>query len=329
MQNTNQSLIKLKSISRFLQISGKYYFVNYNLKLFYDFIAADSGINTIVRKLQIQYSNFEKDAKDVLTNPSQNIQGYRRDNKISSFEEWVAFCVFYIKAGTEQPGGNAFIDKAIAQYDGSGYDKERNDVQQCFNEIFEPILIYIELQIEQTHNILHILQRYKILCEWYEREKLQKETETSITKEHLSKYLFDNGFTYSLTETSVPSGRIDNFAINIGLKDPRELSNLPDAIIIEGKIYNGRKSVFGDVFKQVHKRIMEFNFNEGYCVIFNKSDKNIVLENVQLGGVNSLYYRTVKDSKIYFLIINLHDIFYSSTSTVDELKINTNTFEIN
>lgn len=51
MQNTNQSLLKLKSIARFLQISGKYYFVNYNLKLFFDFITKDSEIGSIVRKV--------------------------------------------------------------------------------------------------------------------------------------------------------------------------------------------------------------------------------------------------------------------------------------
>ena len=164
------------------------------------------------------------------------------------------------------------------------------------------------------------------MCEWYEREKIRDKQETRLTRDHLSKFLFDNGFTYSLSETSVPSGRIDNFAFNIGLKDPKELSKLPDAIIVEGKIYDGDKSVFGDVYNQVHKRVMELNFNEGYCVIFNKSNENIVLENVKLGGINSLYFNSVKDSKIYFLIVNLNEDFYSSKSTLRELKVDADKF---
>ena len=326
MQNTNQSLLKLRSIARFLQISGKYYFVNYNLKLFFDFITKDSEIGSIVQKLLVNYPDFEEAAKTMLTHPNQNLSDLRSKRKIGTFEEWVAFCVFYVKAGAEQSGGNPFIDKVIGQYDGHGYSKERDDVQQCFNEIIEPILIYIELQIGQTLNTLYILQRYKILCEWYEREKIRDKQETRLTRDHLSKFLFDNGFTYSLSETSVPSGRIDNFAFNIGLKDPKELSKLPDAIIVEGKIYDGDKSVFGDVYNQVHKRVMELNFNEGYCVIFNKSNENIVLENVKLGGINSLYFNSVKDSKIYFLIVNLNEDFYSSKSTLRELKVDADKF---
>lgn len=329
MQTTNQSLRKLKSIARFLQISGKYHFVNYNLKLFFDFIYHDSEIGSIVKKLMNKYPDLEVEAKTTLTHPNQNLSDFRSKRKIETFEEWVAFCIFYVKAGSEQPGGNPFINKVIGQYDGSGYSKEREDVQQCFNEIIEPILIYIELQIGQSLNTLYILQRYKILCEWYERDDIKGKKETSITRGHLSKFLFDNGFTYSLSETSVPSGRIDNFAFNIGLRDPRELSKLTDAIIIEGKIYEGDKSVFKDVYNQVHKRVMELNFNEGYCVIFNKSNENIILDKVKLGGINSLYYRTIKYSKIFFLIVNLNDEFYSSKSTIKELKINTDEFSKN
>lgn len=326
MQNTNRSLSKLKSIARFLKISGKFYFINYNLKLFYDFVTKDSEIGAIIQKLLLKYPSFESEATSILRQPNLHLNDYRNQGKIHSFEEWVALCCFYIKAAAEQPGGNPVLYKVIPSYDGSGYDKERQEITQFFNDIIEPVLIYIELQIEQTQNTLHILQRYKILCEWYEREKIRDRQETAITRDHLSKFLFDNGFTYSLSETSVPSGRIDNFALNIGLKDPKELSNLPDAIIVEGKIYKDNKSIFKGVYNQVHKRVMELNFNEGYCVIFNKSNKNIILENVKLGGTNSLYYRTVKDSRIYFLVVNLNEDFYSSTKTLGELRVDTDEF---
>lgn len=328
MQNTNQSLSKLKSIGKFLQISGKFYFINYNLKLFFDFINNDAEIGSIIKKLLSKYPSFEEDAQNALRHPNENVQTYRYKGKIKTFEAWVAFCMFYIKVGAEQSGGNSFIEKVIGLYDGSGYDKERNEVLQCFNDIVEPILLYVELQIEHTLNSLYILQRYKILCEWYERDLIRDKKETEITKDHLSKFLFDNGFTYSLSETTVPSGRIDNFAISIGIKERKELSNLPNAIIAEGKIYENDASIFDKVYNQVHKRVMELNFDEGYCVVFNRSNQNIILENVLLGGTNSLFYKKVKDSKIYFLIVNLHEDFYSSTKSLSELKVDTNKFTI-
>lgn len=328
MEYSNQSLSKLKSIARFLQISGKFYFINYNLKLFYDFVTKDSEIGTIIQKLLSKYPQYKDDATSILTHPSKQLSEYRSEGKIHSFEEFVAFCLYYVKTATEQAGGNPVFDKVIPAYDGSGYDKERKDVAQFFNDIIEPILIYVELQIKQTLNTLYILQRYKILCEWYEREKIRDQNETTITKNHLSKFLFDNGFTYSLSETNVPSGRIDNFAINIGIKELKELSNLPNAIIAEGKIYEKNDSIFNEVYNQVHKRVMELNFNEGYCIVFNKSNKNIILENVMLSGTNSLFYRTIKDSKIYFLIVNLNEDFYSSTISLKELKVDTDKFSV-
>lgn len=55
MNIESRSLKKLDSIARFFKLSGKFYFVNYNLKLFYDFIRNDSEIGTIIQKLLLKY----------------------------------------------------------------------------------------------------------------------------------------------------------------------------------------------------------------------------------------------------------------------------------
>jgi len=99
MQPESQSLKKLHSIARFLKLSGKYYFQNFNLKLFYDFIQNDSEIGAIIQKLLLKYSGLEDEASEVVGNQASNVRSFRGDRKIDSFEEWVAFCrSIYFKA---------------------------------------------------------------------------------------------------------------------------------------------------------------------------------------------------------------------------------------
>lgn len=327
MQPENRSLKKLNSIAKFLKLSGKYYFQNYNLKLFYDFIQNDSEISTIVQKLLLKYPNYENEAREVIINPSENIQGYRSKGKIITFEGWVAFCLFYIKGATESDGGNKILEKFVGlRNTGDEISREQEIVIQFFNDCIEPILIYIELQIQQTKNTLYIFQRYKILCEWYDREYLMEADEPEITKNHLNKYLFDQGFTYSLSETTMPSGKIDNFAFNIGLKDKHDFSNLPDAILAEGKIYDGNKKDIQEVKNQVNKRMEDLGFTEGFCVIFNKTPKQIsfsIHSNRKLIGryTHGFYYLGDTNKTIFFLVINLDRSFSNSTVTNEELKI--------
>jgi len=325
MQQEDRSLKKLNSIARFLKLSGKFYFLNYNLKLFYDFIINDNEIGTIIKKLLLKHPNYEQEAFEVLSAPQSNLQDYRSKGKITSFEEMVAFCIFYVKAATEMRGGNPVLDKVIGLYDGSGYDKERQDITQFYNDIIEPILIYVELQIQQTQNTLYILQRYKVLCEWYDREFLFNEREVNITQKHLSRYLFDQGFTYSLSETTVPSGKIDNFAIDMGFQDKREFGNLPNAIIAEGKIYDGKASDLQDVRNQVSKRMDDLGFSEGFCVIFNKTPNQInfyISEKENLVGklIGGFYVIKENNKTSFFLVINLDKSFLNSTKTITEIK---------
>lgn len=326
MQQESKSLKKLNSIARFLKLSGKYYFQNYNLKLFYDFIIDDNEIGAIIQKLLLKYPDYASDAFDVLSNSNSNFQDYRGKGKITSFEEMVAFCIFYVKAATEMRGGNPVLEKVIGLYDGSGYDKERKDITQFFNDIIEPILIYIELQIQQTQNTLYILKRYKVLCEWYDRERLLENSELDITKNHLSKYLFDQGFTYSLSETTVPSGKIDNFAFNLGLQDKHEFSNLVNAIIAEGKIYDGKVSDIQNVRNQVNKRMEDLGFLEGFCVIFNRTPNQIsfsVSDRNNIVGKYSGGFYILNDANktTFFLVINLEKSFSNSIATNEEVII--------
>lgn len=304
------SIDKLKSIAHFLKVSGKSNFQNYNLSIFLDFLKKDPEISIIINNLLEKYSELKKDAKEAIETGKKP--------RCDSFERWVAFCVFYIEVADVNQGNkviNNFIVNTGVSEDNEGYSPKI----QFYNDCIEPIIIYIELQIKHSLNAFRIFERYKVLCEWYDRKNLFKRNEVDITKNHLSKFLFEQGFTYCLSETNVPSGRIDNFAVNLSLK-MEELANLPDIVVAEGKIFNRQQKII-DVKNQVQKRIKELNLTEGHSVIFNKTQKEIKIFDSE-GSINSFHYINLGNKKIYFIIINLNEVFYKSKSKIKETPIN-------
>lgn len=307
----NPSLTKLRSIAHFLKVSSKYNFQNYNLSLFMDFLLQDPQISIIINNLLVKNPKMESIAKEAF-------EGKDVHPRFDTFEKWVAYCVAYIKVA-EVNQGDKVIDKFIIQTGIKEDDEGLSPKLQFYNDCIEPILIYIELQIKHSLDVVYILQRYKTLCEWYDKEEiLQYSSEPEITKNHLSRFLFDQGFTYSLSETIVPSGRIDNFALNLGISK-EELSNLPEAIVIEGKIFKEGDNItpIQNVKNQVEKRIQELNFQEGYCVVYNKSNQNIEIENRESNISGIPFLLTEKGKHIFFIIINLGELFYKSTETID------------
>lgn len=306
----NPSLKKLQSIAHFLKVSSRYNFQNYNLSLFLDFLQQDPQISVIINNLLVTYPKMTNFAKDAFSKDDER-------PRFDTFERWVAFCVAYIQeAGVNQ--GSKVIDKFIIQTGLKNDDEGYSPKLLFYNDCIEPILIYIELQIKHSLNAIHILQRYKTLCEWYDREKiLNYKDEPAITKNHLSRFLFDQGYTYSLTETTVPSGRIDNFALKLGLSK-EELSILPDAIVVEAKRYrkNNYSVPIQDVKDQLEKRINELNFQEGYCVIYNETNQALEISNSEdhLSGIPFLL--TKNNKRIFFVIIDLGELFHKSTETI-------------
>lgn len=306
----NQSLIKLKSIATFLKISNRTYFQNWNLGLFVNFLKTDPEISIIINNLLNKYPNFQKELLEKI--PSQHVNQLLPVFNINTFEGWVAFCVSYIDTIIKK---NIKSDDVIKKFTINIRDPEYQEEKiNFYNDCIEPILIYTELQIKHSLNSIYILHRYKTLCEWYDKDELTDKSEVDITKNHLSKFLFDQGFTHSLSETVVPSGRIDNFALNLGIKK-EELGNLPDAIAIEGKILkdgDGKRPI-QEVKNQIEKRINELNFQEGFCVVYNKSTKYINIKNNQ-GNINGIQYIvTTSNKRIFFLIIDLNEKFYNKS----------------
>jgi len=314
------ALNKLKSIAEFLKNSSVFNFVNYEIDLFVNFIENNKELSAIMNDLLSRFPKSSVGAEKL----SCQVDGIKINlseirGSIDSFDGYVAYCYSYLKQGIEGHSVLMFF------YGNKHPDGCRNDTiatkGQFFIDCIMPIVVYFEMQIEYEANALHILQRYKVLCEWYEREQLIGMGEVDITQKHLSKYLFDQGFTYSLSETVVPSGRIDNFALSLGLKDAKGLKTLPDALIAEGKIYNGSaKSNVVKVKNQALKRAMELNFGEAYCVVFNKSEKKLVIEGADF--LNGVYCVREDNKRIFIFIVNLSACFYDSTSTISDVIVN-------
>lgn len=311
MEPENQSISKLRSITHFLQVSGRINLQNYNLPLFIEFLKNDPEISSIINNLLIKYDLVRSIVQKLVA--SNNHINTIRD-QIKTFEEWVAVCLFYIEeVASGKLRGNPVIEKFITDNSRSpNWDKDDVAKTQFFNDCIEPIRIYIELQIKHSLNIFYIFQKYKILCEWYERDQIFNEKEKEITQHHLSKFLFEQGFTYSFSETKVPTGYIDNFAISIGVKDRKGLSTLPNAIIAEAKIFDGRIQDIRDVKVQISARIRDLLFKDGYCVIFNKTSDEIRLSGKGIEYTNGFFLFNGDNIRIYFIIINLHNDFYKS-----------------
>lgn len=291
MQPENQSLLKLRSLANFLKLSGGFLFQNYNLKLFVKFLQEDPEIAVITKNLLSKYPKYGKRFSE--TNLPDQSELNKMRNDIVSFEENVAFCFSYLTSIV-----NIYFNQIhlAIKYFISPTDDDSIRNKEFIDECIEPILIYIELQIKSTLYPIYILDRYKVFCEWYGKEDLLvKSKEVDITRKHLARYLFDSGFTYPLVEVVVPSGRIDN------------LTTLPYRIIAEAKIHiKGRpQSAFEKVFHQAYKRTQDLNLDEAFCIVFNKEQVEIIVDNAD-GNIENFFYKSKNNTRIYFLIINLH-----------------------
>jgi len=309
MQSENKSLKKLKSIVEFLKSSGKFFFQNYNFKILLDFLEHDPEISIIINSLLSKNKHIKEKLDSLQTLENFKLNEVRAI--IKNFDEYVALSLFYLKK--VPGGGDKFINDFIDPADGTGAAEENK--KRFYNECIKPIVLYVELEISSTINALYTLDRYKTLCKWFDKEKVLKmKDELEITKTHLSRYLFDSGFfNYSFTETTVPSGRIDNLAIGDD-----------SVILVEGKFYKTRSSI-KEVFNQVDKRIRDLGLYEGFCVVFNKMGKKLKIVKAS-GNVGGYYYIDINNARIYFVIIDLHADFYESTKTLPEVEIDVSTF---
>lgn len=181
-------------------------------------------------------------------------------------------------------------------------------VQEFFSSCIEPLIDYIEESLDGEIQLLTAFERYKVLCEWYDRKSLSEMKELEMTQEHLTKFLFHEGFTYNLTEVHSPSGRSDNMIPS------------SDAMIAEAKIFKNEKSI-KDVCSQIEKRMEDFNLPIGYCVIYCQDENIGVPKFLDADGNEGPFviYRTANGKRIAIMTVRLFDI--PSTETIGSTDI--------
>jgi hypothetical protein len=319
-----QSIEKIDNIADLLKNAKKSSFLDCFLSLFIQYVENEPGLRNIMDILSDKNKEHKDKIKEIINNRDGDIGffGYKKEN-IKTFDEYVACCWFYLKYISGS--GNRILHKFFDPIDKSGEGKPQRLF--FFYECIKPIILYIKLQTDHFLNAICILKRYKVLCEWYDREQIMKKiknskkAEISLTKRHLNKYLFKQGFTYSLAETNVPSGRIDNLAFSIGI-NKEQLKDLPDVIIAEGKIFKRSKNIFNEVFEQVRKRLNDLNLLDGYCVIYNKTNQVIKIQD-KTDEIAGIPYLLTDNKKIFFIVVNLGDAFIkNSPNQLKKVDIN-------
>ncbi|NEM98200.1 hypothetical protein GXP69_10870 [Pontibacter sp. BT327] len=145
------------------------------------------------------------------------------------------------------------------------------------NNFVEPIVVYIQDNLEHKSFILYLLLRYKMRTEWFLRENLynQYKSATSnyeqIFEDDLRLFLFDQGVDYPFSTPSSASGRAD-IVSQLDSKDP---------LVLEIKVFDKEKSYtkkrIVNGFTQVVKYANDYHKDTGYLVVFNLDNVEIVI----------------------------------------------------
>ena len=143
--------------------------------------------------------------------------------------------------------------------------------------VVDPLINFLHDQIDDGGNVLHLIERFKLKAEWFRREELYNlyENNTSVGERTLDRELraglFEGGVDYPFSQPSSPSGEADIVAL-LGSDDP---------LVLEVKVFDPErskgKSNLRQGFHQVVSYANDYNESLGYLVIFNCSDRKLVI----------------------------------------------------
>ncbi len=172
--------------------------------------------------------------------------------------------------------------------------------------VVDPFVDFLHDQIDDGGNVLYLIERLKLKAEWFRRKELYGlyQGDTSVGEASLDQVLraslFDGGIDYPFSQPSSPSGKADIVA-QLGSDDP---------LVLEVKVFDpGRskgKSHLRQGFHQVLRYANDYNQSLGYLVIFNCSDKQLVISSEEALGTE-FPPRVTYGGKTFFVIpIDIH-----------------------
>ena len=167
--------------------------------------------------------------------------------------------------------------------------------------VLNPLVNYLDDRIDDTGNLLYLLQRFKLKAEWFRQHELQQMylDDTASGEAHLDRVLrealFDGGVDFPFSQPDSPSGRADV----VSLDDPE------DPLVLEAKVFDpdrGKgKSHLRQGFHQVLRYANDYQQSVGYLVAFNCSGNQLVWPSED-SAEGEFPPRIVHDGKTFFLI---------------------------
>ena len=172
--------------------------------------------------------------------------------------------------------------------------------------VVDPFVNFLHDRIDDGGNVLYLIERFKLKAEWFRRKELyllyQKDTSVgeACLDQELRASLFEGGIDYPFSQPSSPSGKADIIAL-LGSDDP---------LVLEVKVFDPDlskgKSHLRQGFHQVLRYANDYNQNLGYLVIFNCSDRQLVISSADAAGAG-FPPRITYGGKIFFVIpVDIH-----------------------
>ncbi|MDE0269024.1 MAG: hypothetical protein OXI96_08320 [Acidimicrobiaceae bacterium] len=181
------------------------------------------------------------------------------------------------------------------------HEHNLNEMLGDLNEaVLEPFVNFLDDRIDDTGNVLYLLQRFKLKTEWFRQQELRQTyfCNTASGERNLDRVLrealFDGGVDFPFSQPNSPSGRAD--VIN--------LDDADDPLVLEVKVFDpdqGRgKNHLRQGFHQVLRYANDYQQNVGYLVVFNCSGNQLVWPSNS--SDSEFPPRIVHDDKTFFLL---------------------------
>ena len=186
----------------------------------------------------------------------------------------------------------------VHRFGGRQMDEMLNNLNDA---VLDPLVNYRDDRIDDTGNILYLLQRFKRKAEWFKQQELyQQYSDCTRSGEKtldrlLREALFDGGVDFPFSQPDSPSGRADIVS----------LGEANDPLVLETKVFDPArskgKSHLRQGFHQVLRYANDYQQNVGYLVAFNCSGNQLVWPS-ENSADGEFPPRIVHDGKTFFLI---------------------------
>ena len=192
--------------------------------------------------------------------------------------------------------------------------------------VVDPFVNFLHDRIDDAGNVLYLIERFKLRTEWFERKQFYAlylgQTaigEASLDLE-LRAALFEGGVDYPFSQPASPSGKADVIA----------LLESDDPLVLEVKVFDperGRdKGHLRQGFHQVLRYANDYNQSLGYLVIFNCSNRQLVISSGE-GSEGEIPTRISYAGKTFFVIaidVNPDTVSASREKPASRLAISAN-----